>query len=68
MSKRIQYLAKKIDDHCVNLLSEAPIKQSLQEMIATCEIALVELDNQQLEYKQALQQRKESVISKILKR
>ena len=68
LSERIQFIAKKINHQCEHLSSDARIKQSLQEMIVTCETALVELYNQQQTYDRALQQRKESLISKILKR
>ena len=69
LSEKVKLQALEFEFYCMNSSSNEVLKKSLYQMISLCQNTLDELDKQQqLDYKQALNQRKDQLVSKLLEK
>ena len=69
LSEKIKLQALEFEFYCMNSSSDEVLKKSLLQMISLCQNSLDEFEkNQYTEYKQVLNQRKDQLASKLLKK
>ena len=69
VSEKIKLQALEFEFYCMNSSSDKILKKSLHQMISLCKNALEDFDTQQKnKYQKVLNQRKDDLVSKLLKK